>query len=404
MQQIDQPGHLADDPLRVVVVTTGFPPLSGFFVGQMVDHLPADIMVQVVTPCAAREVTWQAGDRIRVRCFRYGPRRWQTLAYQPGGLPEALRRSGGVPIVLLLFLPAFFLAVLRVARRADLIHANWSAPGVIAGLAGRIMGTPVITTLRGADVTLAERSRLWRFVLKTGLLLNQRLVTVGDGLQVQAAGLLGIPSTRIVVIPNGVSAAFFDVPPDVPGRALRLVSIGLLIPRKGIDTILAALAQLDLALSVELTLVGDGPERSRLAALAAEPTLAGRVRFSGALEPSEIPAVLASHDVLVLASHSEGRPNVVVEAMAAGRAVVASTISGVAELVVDGENGLLFPPDEPAALANQLRRLISEPGLVQRLGEAGRASVQGLTWERTGMRYAELYREVLASRRRPCVD
>jgi glycosyltransferase involved in cell wall biosynthesis len=234
--------------------------------------------------------------------------------------------------------------------------------------------------------------------------LSHRLVAVGDGLKDRASLLLGIAPTRIIVLPNGVSQVFFDVPAVAPRWTLRLVSIGMLIPSKGTDIILAALADLDPALRVELTLVGDGPERSRLAAMAAEPTLAGRVHFTGVLEPSEIPAVLACHDVLVLASHSEGRPNVVVEAMAAGRAVVASNIPGVAELVQDGENGLLFPADEPAALVNQLRRLILEPELVQRLGEAGRASVQGLTWERTGMRYAELYREVLASRRRPCVD
>ncbi|WP_295393306.1 glycosyltransferase family 4 protein [uncultured Thiodictyon sp.] len=402
MRQIDQQGPGALRPLRVVVVTTGFPPLSGIFVGQMVAHLPPNIRVQIVTPCAQEDVQWQAGDRVLVRCFRYGPRRWQTLAYQPGGLPEALRRSGGLPIVLVLFLPAFFVAVLRAARQADLIHANWSAPGVIAGLAGSLTGTPVVTTLRGTDVRLAEGSRLWRFLLKTCLLLNQRLVTVGEALRDQVAGILRVAPGRIAVIPNGVAPAFFAVPSIAPGQCLRLICIGVLIPGKGVASILAAFAQLEPALGVELTLVGDGPERPRLEALGAAPSLAGRVHFVGTLAPAEIPGVLARHDVLVFASRSEGRPNVVVEAMAAGRAVVASAIPGVLELVRDGENGLLFEPDEPAALAAQLRRLINEPGLVERLGEAGRAGVQGLTWERTGMNYANLYREVLAARRRPC--
>ncbi len=404
MERTDRKPRAAASELRVTVVTTGFPPLSGIFVGNMVDHLPPDILVRVLTPCARQDVRWHEGERVRVLCFRYGPRRWQTLAYQPGGLPVVLKRGGWLPVVLVLFLPALFFSVLRASRQADLIHANWSALGAIAGLAGLLTQTPVVTTLRGADVTLAQDSLLWRVLLRTCRLLSRRLVTVGEGLRDQTAELLGVLPATISVIPNGVARAFFEVPSVAPVRPLRLVSVGLLIPRKGIDTILAGLALLDPALEIELTLVGDGYERARLQAIAAQPQLAARVHFAGALEPPEIPAVLARHEVLVLASHSEGRPNVLVEAMAAGRAVVASNIPGVAEIARDGHNALLFPPGDSEALAALLRRLVDEPELVRRLGEAGRATVAGLTWERTGERYADLYREVVTGVPRRCAD
>lgn len=385
--------------LRVAVVTTSFPlnamAVSGPFVMEMVRHLPDDIDVTVITPCGTQSPSKPTySDRYHVRCFRYAPRRWQILAHGPGGLPATLREKPLAWLLLIPFIPALFLACLRATRKVDVIHANWSVTGVIAGLAGALTATPCITTLRGTDIALSERSRVFRTVLRICARLDQRLVAVGEGLRARVAEALSRQASSIAFIPNGVSAAFFQIALPVSQPCLRLVTVGSLVPVKGIDTLLEALALLDQTIDWQLTLIGDGPERERLESDARKHRIDSRICFIGALTPAAIPQALAEHAIFILPSRSEGRPNALIEALAAARAVVASDIPAVSELVIDGKNGFLFPVDDAVALAAQLRRLYENPVMAAKLGEAGRASVMGLSWEETGRRYATLYHEV----------
>lgn len=395
-------GPQARNPLRVTIVTTSFPlnetAVSGPFIMEMARHLPEDIHATVMTPCGVDRVNRLTLHGYQVRCFRYAPRAWQILTHGPGGLPAALRENHLARLLLIPFLPALFLACLGAARNADLIHANWSATGLIAGLAGRLTGTPCITTLRGSDVALAERSRLFRAVLWICARLNQRLVAVGEGLRERIAQILVRDAARITLIPNGVDERFFLVPLPVVPERLRLLTVGSLVPVKGIDCLFEALALLDPKLDWELTLVGDGPERVRLEVIARTRGIAERIRFAGMHPPAAIPSVLAEHDVFLLTSRSEGRPNALIEAMAAGRAVIASNIPAVTELIADGDNGLLFPMDDTAALTSRLERLISDPHRIPELGRRARESVATMSWTETGQRYAALYREVLDNR------
>ena len=370
--------------------------MSGAFIAKMVRHLPPDIRATVVTPCATQASAPPDTERLQVRCFRYAPRRWQTLAHAPGGLPAALRRGGGAWLLLGLFVPALFLASLRAARSAHLVHANWSPTGVIAGLAANLLRTPVITTLRGSDIALAESSAPFRWTLRLCLRLNRQLITVGESLRRRAARVLGIAAERIAVIPNGVDQAFFSLPLPQPGPRIRLLAVGALVPVKGIDTLVDALAKLPTDLPVDLTLVGDGPERGRIQAQVADLGLGGRVRLVGALAPSEIPRVMGEHHIFVLPSRAEGRPNALIEAMAAGRAVVAADIPGVAEVAVDGQTAVLFPPNDSDALADRLRALVEVPAMIPEFGARARASVADLDWAITARRYADLYRAVVA--------
>ena len=127
--------------------------------------------------------------------------------------------------------------------------------------------------------------------------------------------------------------------------------------------------------SWHLAVAGDGPRRVWLVdQLAARPALRGRVHWLGARD--DIPGLLKSADVLVLASLWEGMPNVVLEAMAAGRAVVATAVEGTVELVISGETGWLVPPRDPEALGRALLEAARDPGLCRRLGRNGRARVE----------------------------
>ena len=152
--------------------------------------------------------------------------------------------------------------------------------------------------------------------------------------------------------------------------------------------------------NIELVIIGEGQEKETLKSLTLQLGLSDYVRFLGNVPPSYIPGELANTDVFVLTSFSEGRPNVVLEAMAAGVPVIASNIDGVNELIQDDETGLLFDPGDVECLAIQMERLINDHEMRARLGEAGRNYIiqNGLTWEKTAQNYIGVYKEIIQSK------
>ncbi len=392
--------------IRLTVLTTSFPlspdSVSGLFIQRLVTHLPAAIETTVITPCATTPIRSQAQSCFKLHCFRYAPVSWQRLAQQPGGIPVALRKRKSLYLLVPFFLMAMFLACLRVARKSDVIHAHWSVNGVVAGLAGWLTRTAVLTTLRGEDVNRLERSRLSALFLRLCLLLNRRVVTVSSALRRTVARRYPAQAHKLVMIPNGVDGTLLSLRPRGGGDGIRLLTIGSLIARKGVDQVLVALSQLPGSPGVELTIIGDGPERTALESLAISLNLASQVRFAGGVPPDQVPRHLERADIFILASHSEGRPNVVLEAMAAGLPVIATHIEGTDELIEDGETGLLFEPGRPNQLARRIATLVENPELRKRLGTAARQFIidNRLSWQETARFYAGLYRELVPQAKR----
>ncbi len=158
---------------------------------------------------------------------------------------------------------------------------------------------------------------------------------------------------------------------------VRLLSVGRLTSAKGQWLLVHACAALQReGVDFELTVVGDGPDRARLTEGVSSQNLQGRVRFTGALNQTEVLAELARADVFVLPSLAEGIPVVLMEAMASGVPCVTSPVNGIPELIEHERNGLLATPGDAEALARQLRRVIGDTGLRQRLATAGRAEVE----------------------------
>jgi glycosyltransferase involved in cell wall biosynthesis len=183
---------------------------------------------------------------------------------------------------------------------------------------------------------------------------------------------------KVRTVRCGIDAAAFK--PSVrergSGDSVEILCVAALSRRKGHDVLLRALAlaRADGA-SAHLVLAGDGPERERLEALAAELEIRDVVRFEGAVRHDQVPALCARADLFCLASFAEGVPTVLMEAMATELPVVATNVNGVAELVDDGETGVLVPPARPDELAAALARLAGDPGLRERMGAAGRRRV-----------------------------
>lgn len=389
--------------MRLVVLTTSYPltarSSSGIFVARLVEHLPSDIAVTVITPASRAKLPPETSNKSRLATFRYAPKAWQILAHEPGGIPVALRTHRWTYLLIPPFLLSMFVSCMIAARRADVIHANWAICGVIGGLVGSLIRVPVVTTLRGDDVTRAQRSSFDRMILALCLRLSDRVVCVSESIAAWARSRYPQHAASVCVIENGVEDVFLQVPAKRTGatrEACRFVMVGSLIERKRVDRIITAFGTL--SSDTRLTIIGDGPEQARLQALVERSGLRERVEFTGAVPPQAIAERLAQADVFVLASRSEGRPNAVLEAMAAGLPVIASNIPGVDELVEHGTTGFLFNPDSVDNLTRHMQSLADAPDLRRRLGGAARDAIRrrGLLWRATAENYARAYRTLSA--------
>ncbi|MGH8581625.1 MAG: glycosyltransferase [Gammaproteobacteria bacterium] len=189
----------------------------------------------------------------------------------------------------------------------------------------------------------------------------------------------GVREETIRLVYNGVDAVKFDVPPKgslrrelgIPDESMVLGTVAELAPVKDQRNLLASVRVIhDAGHAVHLVLAGDGPLREDLQRLTAELRLGDYVHFLGLR--SDVPQILADIDVFVLSSLTEGLSNALLEAMAAGKAVVATGVGGNLEVVVDGVTGLLVPPGQPQALSGAITRLIRNPMLRLSMAAAGR--------------------------------
>jgi glycosyltransferase involved in cell wall biosynthesis len=306
---------------------------------------------------------------------------------------EVVRRRGGLDAGLV-----FRLARYLREQRADVVHTHSLDPMFYGGLAAWLAGVPVrVHTQHNTQVftTYGVRDR---FKFRLAARLFSSVVAVGAETDRELARA-GVSAARRVVIRNGIdvgryatgAAAGSAVLGSPPGPRV-VGTVARLSREKGIDLLVDAFARLvpgDPA--TRLVIVGEGPERGALEALARSCGVSDRVTFQG-FHP-RVAELLPGFDVFVLPSRTEGLPLALLEAMAAGRACVATKVGGVPEVVADGVTGVLVAPGDPAALAAAVQALLADPVLRRRLGTAARAQVEG-AWSEDAMArsYAVRYR------------
>ena len=319
--------------MKIAVLTTSYPrsagDSAGRFVADAVEHVRArGVDVEVVGPQQYRH---------------YG------IAYGHGMLGNLRRRPW-----LVLVVPALLASFVRAARRvdADLLHAHWLPAGWVAERSGK----PYVVQVWGTDVELARRAP-W---LARRVLRGARLVIAASNDLAERARALGAREVR--VIPSGV-----ELPDRVGDEAdpPEVLYAGRLSPEKGV------LELLDAAQGLNLVVAGDGPLRDR-------------VPFARGFVPhDELQQLYARAAVVACPSRREGFGVACLEAMAHGRPVVATSVGGLLDLVVDGETGFVVPPRDPAALRSALERLLADPDLRRRLGLAGRERAHThFSWEK----------------------
>lgn len=258
------------------------------------------------------------------------------------------------------------------AARPDLIHAHSAKGGALGRVAGWLLGIPVVYTVHGFGFKSAAPTRqriASRLVEWTLAPITARMICVAEA-ERTLSQTLPIDAARVTVVRNGIADHPARAAPDAPLR--RMVMVARFAAPKRHDLLIQAFARAGLP-DCELVLAGDGPGRAAARALA-DSLAPGKVSFPGNV--GDIPALLASAQVFVLASDHEGFPLSVLEAMRAGLAVVGTDLPGIREQLDNGRCGMLIPVDGADALADALTTLSEIPGGAARRGDAGRAARQ----------------------------
>ena len=391
-------------PSRLLVFTSLYPnaaqPRHGIFVEERLRKLIATgrVSATVVAP-----VPW-----FPFRHRRFGA--YAAFARVPAreerhGIQILHPRYPVIPKVGMNLAPALmYHAVLPNVRRLlatdafDLIDAHYLYPdGVVAARLGQQLGTPVVATARGNDVTLIPRSVGPRRRILEATARLDAVVTVSEALRARLIELGAAGGDSIHVLRNGVDLQRFR---PVDGRGVRgklnvggtmWLTVGHLIERKGVHLVIEALAR---CVNATLLVAGDGPEDHPLRELARRLGVAARVRFIGAVPHDDLPAYYSAADALFLASSREGMPNVVLESIACGTPVVAAPFAGVEELLHAPEAGEVAESRTADAIAAAWQRL-STRGVDR---TATRRFAEGFGWTPVVEAQCKLYEKVLATR------
>lgn len=244
-------------------------------------------------------------------------------------------------------------------------------PAEVAAEAAKLLGVPFGFSIHARDLRKVASEELAQRANKAACVVACNTDVARD---------LNAMGSRAHLLPHGVDLQRFRRQATHANGTLRLLAVGRLVEKKGFHFLIAALAGLKVPFT--LMIAGDGPERERLRHLTTLNNLETRIFFRGAVTHAELPQIYAEADVVVVPSiqdrsgDRDGLPNVVLEAMACGRAVVASEVAAIPSAVADHENGLLVPPGDPAALGQALRELAVNKELRAQLGRNGRMRVE----------------------------
>lgn len=389
---------MSPDRKRVLIATTSFPnslnPPAGVFVAHLAIALQRYMDVVVLAPSANRAALKDlSSSGVAVEGFRYAPRALELLAQRPGGIPSALRESRWLAFIVPMFLLGFMIAVARKMKTVDCVQANWLVSGMAALLPVYLWRKQLILTLHGEDARKIQSSTVHALIFKLVAGYATRVICVGEDMQRQLCASYPGVAEKMLFLSNGVEDDLFDRQRIArsPGERIKLLVVASLVPIKSIEHVIEVLSQLKCrGLSVELTVIGGGPLKESLSALASRLNVASEAMFAGVLSQAEVYDSYFTHDIFVIASQGEGRSSVVMEAMAAGMPVVGANVPGVKELLAAG-GCFPFEHGNRNELSGILVNLISEGNHLE-LGLQNRHWMEkrNLRWSATAKKYAKV--------------
>jgi phosphatidyl-myo-inositol dimannoside synthase len=394
-----------------LIVTNKFPPMIGG-AGNIYASLARASAGRIHVLCAWRDYAsgaevadWRRHDAAsgihvhRIRDIRPG------LAMRSGLLPRVFRMIWQEPMIRLRLLLRVAALRVRYGMRAVCVAddetVGWlirPAQSLLRCRVGVFCHGDDLAERAGEERTRARRRRQFR--------IADAIVASSEAAAADLGRVFGVPRERITIISNGVDTARYrPLPPDPALRASLgldgkrvIATVAGLVPRKGIDQVLRAVARLRNEFpGLHYLVVGDGPYRDRLVDLAKSLGVADRVRFAGQVPADDVPRYLALAELMAMPhrqeaeGEDEGTPLVFLEANACGKPVIAGSTGGGPDLVAHGVNGLCIDGADLDAVTDAVRRLLADPAWARELGAAGLARARDTTWERHAAAFADLF-------------
>jgi glycosyltransferase involved in cell wall biosynthesis len=409
---------------RVVMVASSYPRFPGDTVGTFMEPIAQGIAarghdVHLVLPWHPKWTRGNSEHGVAFHLFHYAPVASLNVFGYASALREdvALRRSAIA--VTPLALAAGWRAAWTVARQvgATIMHGHWVVPGGALGAAASPSGVPVVVSLHGSDVYLAERHAAVGRVARWTFHRASYVTACSDDLRMRAIAL-GASGERAITIPYGVDARRFRPDAEIRGRrraAWRVdaedeiaLAAGRFVRKKGFEYVVEAIGVLATRRPrLKLVLAGGGDLEHELRERAARLGIADRVILPGVLTQSGVAEALAAADVAVIpsvrddAGNVDGLPNVVLESLASATPVIATSAGGIGSVVRHEVNGLVVPERDATALAGAIDRMLSDRALATKLGTAARvwASTHA-GWDQVAARFEEVYERAVARRAR----
>lgn len=350
-------------------------------------------------PGARRQETM---DGILVHRFRYFFPFGEHLAYA-GGIISNLKSNRLKLLLVPFFLLAQLAGTLVLARkyRVQLIHAHWVIPQCLLAVLCRKLhlvpgNTGILCTSHGGDLFALQGGILQR-LKRLAFRLSDHVTVVSHAMKERLLAL-GCPAETVTVQSMGVDVTSTFVPDKAIEKTRELVFVGRLVEKKGVPTLIEALGLLaDDFPTVQLTIVGDGPDRPALEQQVADLGLDRQVEFAGARPNDAVPRFYQSAKIAIVPSvvaadgDQEGLGLVAVEAMGCGCATIASDLPALRDVISHDETGLVFRSADAADLAAKLRRLLTDPALQARLATNGRRFVEEkFDWNAVGSHYRRI--------------
>jgi teichuronic acid biosynthesis glycosyltransferase TuaC len=379
---------------KVILYSSLFPsprrPLSGLFVSELVTALSTFADISVVAPVIANQHFKDFWKFPRKYFFSNRIEVWAPIVIN---IPKILKSTDGA------LMAAFSHSAFQQAkgRHADIVHAHFAYPDAVAARKlARRHHLPLIVTVHGSDINILAKDAGRQRQIVQMLKGAAGIVCVAEDL-VRKVVALGAPASRVHHIPNGVDACKF-YPGDKGAHRARLglihqqkliLTVGNLIPIKGYDCLIRALVDTDP--NIGLVIAGEGRERDRLERYSRRLGLEKRVHFAGPVPHAQLAEYYRAADFLVISSHSEGWPTVILEALACGLPVIANRVGGIPEVLSSPELGMLMEDNNPSTIAEAI-----DSAYEKRWDRDRAVSFAGEhTWVEISRRYQDLYGQII---------
>lgn len=405
--------------MKICMVTSSYPRFRGDIAATAVKSL-CEYLVKLgheVHVLAPYDPAVRVDDKsmVKVHRFKYIWADNLCLIGHGRSLEADVRVRREVYWLMPFYLAAGFWRLLRLSleHRFDVIHVHWVLPsGPIAAMVAMLHRLPLLVSLHGSDVFVAERNRLFTTFAQSVFAKATQVIACSNDLA-ERAMRLGLDREKVGVIPIGVDVHKFcgdETREKTLGEKLGVASdelvvlgLGRLVYKKGFEYLVRAIPQVIAEFkNVKFVIVGAGLLQNQLRLISKELGASKYLLTPGGVLWDEVPQYIGMCDVFVVPSirdHSgnvDGLPNVLLEAMASGKPVVASRIGGIPAVLQHERNGLLVDEKDPQQLATAINRLLASPSLRKRYGSAGREKAKReLNWESIAEATVEIYKRAI---------